>query len=41
MLLGAGKRLFSATDKDTQKLKLAEHEVYSNGVQKNILDVIH
>lgn len=26
LLLGAGKRLFSATDKDTQKLKLVEYE---------------
>ncbi|MFI6764976.1 dihydrofolate reductase family protein [Streptomyces sp. NPDC050355] len=41
LLLGAGKRLFSATDKDTQKLKLVEHETYSNGLQKNVFDVIH
>ncbi|WP_034265790.1 dihydrofolate reductase family protein [Actinospica robiniae] len=41
LLLGAGKRLFSATDKDTQKLKLVEHEVYANGVQKQIFDVVH
>src|SRR5690349_6573894 len=34
LLLGAGKRLFSSTDKDTQKLKLVEHEVYGNGLQK-------
>ncbi|MCX5208561.1 dihydrofolate reductase family protein [Kitasatospora sp. NBC_00240] len=40
LLLGAGKRLFSATDKDTQKLKLVEHEAYSNGLQKQILDVV-
>jgi dihydrofolate reductase len=40
LLLGAGKRLFSATDKDTQKLKLVEHEVYDNGLQKNIFDVV-
>ncbi|MER7187483.1 dihydrofolate reductase family protein [Streptomyces hyaluromycini] len=40
LLLGAGKRLFSATDKDTQKLKLVEHEVYANGVQKNVFDVV-
>ena len=40
LLLGAGKRLFSATDKDTQKLKLVEHEVYANGVQKQIFDVV-
>ncbi|MCX5109726.1 dihydrofolate reductase family protein [Streptomyces sp. NBC_00378] len=41
LLLGAGKRLFSDTDKDTQKLKLVEHEAYSNGLQKNVFDVIH
>ena len=41
LLLGAGKRLFSAADKDTQKLTLVEHEVYSNGVQKQIYDVVH
>ena len=40
LLLGAGKRLFSSTDKDTQKLKLVEHEAYSNGIQKNVFDVI-
>ncbi|WP_327296680.1 MULTISPECIES: dihydrofolate reductase family protein [unclassified Streptomyces] len=41
LLLGAGKRLFSATDKDTQKLKLVEYEAYSNGLQKNVFDVVH
>ncbi len=41
LLLGAGKRLFPATDKDTQKLRLVEHAVYANGVQKNVLDVVH
>ncbi|SEM07928.1 dihydrofolate reductase family protein [Streptacidiphilus jiangxiensis] len=40
LLLGAGKRLFSATDKDTQKLKLVEHEVYANGLQKQVFDVV-
>ncbi|MDJ0380365.1 dihydrofolate reductase family protein [Streptomyces sp. G-G2] len=40
LLLGAGKRLFSATDKDTQQLKLIEHEVYANGLQKNVFDVV-
>ncbi|MGP3989112.1 dihydrofolate reductase family protein [Streptomyces sp. 3N207] len=40
LLLGAGKRLFSATDKDTQKLKLVEHEAYANGMQLNIFDVV-
>lgn len=41
VLLGKGKRLFSATDKDAQKLKLVEHEVYPNGLQKNVFDVVH
>ncbi|MFK0170383.1 dihydrofolate reductase family protein [Streptomyces sp. NPDC090306] len=41
LLLGAGKRLFSATDKDTQRLRLVEHEAYSNGLQKNVFDVLH
>ncbi|MEU8461715.1 dihydrofolate reductase family protein [Streptomyces sp. NPDC029003] len=40
LLLGAGKRLFSTTDKDAQQLKLVEHEAYANGVQKNVFDVI-
>ncbi len=40
LLLGAGKRLFSVADKDTRKLRLVEHEVYANGIQKNVFDVI-
>ncbi len=40
LLLGAGKRLFSTTDKDTQKLKLVEHETYANGMQMNVFDVV-
>lgn len=40
LLLGAGKRLFSTTDKATQKLKLVEHEAYANGLQKNVFDVV-
>ncbi|MFE2209750.1 MULTISPECIES: dihydrofolate reductase family protein [Streptomyces] len=40
LLLGAGKRLFSATDKDQQKLKLVEHEAYANGIQKNVFEVV-
>ncbi|MFF7680277.1 dihydrofolate reductase family protein [Actinacidiphila glaucinigra] len=40
LLLGAGKRLFSGADKDTQKLKLVEHAVYENGLQKNVFDVV-
>ncbi|MFJ1756974.1 dihydrofolate reductase family protein [Kitasatospora sp. NPDC088134] len=40
LLLGAGKRLFSSTDKDTQHLKLVESAVYANGIQKNVFDVV-
>ncbi|WP_329336640.1 dihydrofolate reductase family protein [Streptomyces sp. NBC_00663] len=40
VLLGAGKRLFSTTDKDKQQLKLVEHEAYANGLQKNVFDVV-
>ncbi|MEO9323655.1 dihydrofolate reductase family protein [Nocardioides sp. C4-1] len=40
LLLGAGKRYFSETDKDLQRLHLVEHEVYSNGVQKQVFDVV-
>ncbi len=41
VLLGAGKRLFSDTDKDKQLLKLAESETYANGIQKLVYDVVH
>lgn len=41
LLLGAGTRLFGATDADTRKLKLVESHAYANGVQKNIFDVVH
>jgi dihydrofolate reductase len=41
VLLGAGKRLWSDSDKDTTKLQLVEHEAYGNGIQKQVLDVIH
>ncbi|MGW6577181.1 dihydrofolate reductase family protein [Streptomyces sp. NPDC054945] len=40
LLLGAGKRLFSTTDKDAQKLELVEHQVYANGLQKQVFDVV-
>ncbi|MEU5725901.1 dihydrofolate reductase family protein [Micromonospora sp. NPDC047738] len=40
VLLGAGKRLFSDTDKDKQNLKLIESESYANGIQKLVYDVI-
>ncbi|QWF20250.1 dihydrofolate reductase family protein [Nocardioides sp. LMS-CY] len=40
VLLGAGKRLFSDSDRERQRLRLVEHEVYANGVQKNVFDVV-
>ncbi|MGC5051577.1 dihydrofolate reductase family protein [Micromonospora sp. DT48] len=40
VLLGAGKRLFSDTDRDKQNLKLVESESYANGIQKLIYDVV-
>ncbi|MFB7368358.1 dihydrofolate reductase family protein [Streptomyces sp. NPDC056222] len=40
LLLGAGKRLFSGSDKDTQMLKLVEQEAYANGLQKQVFDVV-
>ncbi|MFD6100564.1 dihydrofolate reductase family protein [Nocardiopsis flavescens] len=40
LLLGAGARLFSDTDKDLTALRLVEHEAYSNGVQKQVFDVV-
>ncbi len=40
VLLGAGRRLFSGADKDATKLQLVEHEVYPNGIQKQVLDVV-
>mgnify|MGYP001472196388 FL=1 len=39
LLLGAGKRLFSTTDKDKQMLTLVESTAYANGIQKLIYDV--
>lgn len=40
LLLGAGKRLFSMSGKDTTKLELVEQAVYANGVQKQVWDVV-
>ena len=40
LLLGAGKRLFGDSDVDTTRLRLVEHDVYSNGIQKNVFDVV-
>ena len=39
VLLGAGKRMFSDTDKDKQTLTLVESEAYRNGIQKLVYDV--
>ncbi len=38
VVLGEGKRLFSG--RETGKLSLVEHEAYSNGVVKNVFDVV-
>jgi dihydrofolate reductase len=40
ILLGAGKRLFSDTDKNKQMLNLVESESYGNGIQKLVYDVV-
>lgn len=39
LLLGAGKRMYSDTDKDKQMLTLVESESYANGIQKLVYDV--
>ena len=41
LLLGAGKRMFSDTDKPKQMLELLESETYANGITKLVYDVIH
>ncbi|MEU8173394.1 dihydrofolate reductase family protein [Microbispora hainanensis] len=40
LLLGAGKRMFSDTDKDKQMLKVVESETYANGITKLVYDVV-
>ncbi len=40
LLLGAGKRLWSDSDKDTQRLAVRESETYGNGVTKLVYDVV-
>jgi dihydrofolate reductase len=40
VLLGAGKRLFSTSEKELTKLDLVEHEAYSNGIIKQVYDVV-
>lgn len=39
VVLGAGKRMWSETDKPKQALTLVESETYSNGIQKLVYDV--
>ena len=39
VLLGAGKRMYSDTDKDKQMLTLVESESFPNGIQKLVYDV--
>ena len=39
VLLGQGKPLFSDTDKPAQKLRLLDHAVYANGIQKQVFEV--
>ena len=41
VLLGAGKSLFSDADIAAQRLRVVEHQVYANGLQKNVFDVVH
>ncbi|MHA7271555.1 dihydrofolate reductase family protein [Arthrobacter sp. HLT1-20] len=41
VILGAGKSLFSGSDRDQQKLVLREYDTYSNGVVKVVYDVVH
>ena len=40
VVLGAGKRMWSGTDKDKQMLELLESESYANGVQKLVYEVV-
>jgi dihydrofolate reductase len=40
VLLGAGKRYFSDTDKDMQRLRVVESETYGNGITKLVYDVV-
>jgi dihydrofolate reductase len=40
VLLGAGKRMYSDTDKAKQMLRLVESESYPNGIQKLVYEVV-
>lgn len=40
VVLGAGKSMWSETDKDKQRLALVESETYANGIIKLVYDVV-
>ncbi|HLR85191.1 MAG TPA: dihydrofolate reductase family protein [Nocardioidaceae bacterium] len=40
VILGAGKRMFSTTDKDKQMLTVLESQTYENGITKLVYDVV-
>ncbi|WP_327148477.1 dihydrofolate reductase family protein [Nocardia sp. NBC_01329] len=40
VLLGAGKSLFSRTDREAQELRVRDSATYSNGVTKLVYDVV-
>lgn len=40
VVLGAGKRMWSDTDKEKQPLRVLESETYSNGIQKLVYEVV-
>ena len=40
VVLGAGKSMWSETDKDKQRLTLVESEAYGNGILKLVYDVV-
>ncbi|UMG92283.1 dihydrofolate reductase family protein [Nocardioides sp. TF02-7] len=40
VVLGAGKRMWSDTDKDKQPLRVLESETYANGIQKLVYEVV-
>jgi dihydrofolate reductase len=41
LLLGAGKSLFSRSDRDKRRLRLRESDCYPNGVAKLVYDVVY
>ncbi|MEW1958170.1 dihydrofolate reductase family protein [Kineococcus sp. NPDC059986] len=40
LLLGAGKRLWSETDKDKRPLRVVESQTYANGIVKLVYDAV-